>query len=65
MQRILVDNARKKKRLRHGGDRNQVRLSDTDIAQPASFDDMDLIALDEAPTCSPFSIAPWHDIYTL
>lgn len=48
MQRILVDNARKKKRLQHGGDRKQVQLSEIDVAQSASVDDVDLIALDEA-----------------
>ena len=48
MQRILVDEARKKKQLQHGGDRMQVQLSDVDVAQPTAADDVDLIALNEA-----------------
>lgn len=33
MQRILVDEARRKKQLQHGGDHMQVQLSDVDVAQ--------------------------------
>jgi RNA polymerase sigma factor (TIGR02999 family) len=46
MRRILVENARRKKRLRHGGDRQQVDLPDP----PAPAPEDDLLALDEALT---------------
>ncbi len=46
MRRILVDRARKKARLRHGGDREREELSDSGlVAEP---DSLDLLALDEA-----------------
>ena len=48
MRRILIDNARRKKRLKHGGDRQQVELLDQDIAVANSPED--LLALDEALT---------------
>ena len=46
MRRILIDNARRKQRLRHGGDRQRIALDDVDLAieEPAT----DIIALDEA-----------------
>jgi len=46
MRRILVDNARRKQRLRHGGDRQRVDLDDACAAIEGPPDD--LIALDEA-----------------
>jgi RNA polymerase sigma factor (TIGR02999 family) len=46
MRRILIENARRKKRLRHGGQRERVELPD--IPQPD--DDQRLLALDEALT---------------
>lgn len=46
MQRILVDNARRKKRIKAGGDRNRVDLSKLQPAAPGP--NVDLIALDEA-----------------
>ncbi|MFO0902234.1 MAG: ECF-type sigma factor [Pirellulales bacterium] len=46
MRRILIDNARRKQRLRHGGGRGRVELRDDDVAD-AGVDD-DLLALDEA-----------------
>jgi RNA polymerase sigma factor (TIGR02999 family) len=46
MRRILVENARKKRRLRHGGGLRRVELSDADHAADAPL--IDLIALDEA-----------------
>lgn len=48
MRRILIDNARRKQRLKHGGDRQRVGLDDVDIAieEPST----NLIALDEALT---------------
>jgi RNA polymerase sigma factor (TIGR02999 family) len=44
MRRILVESARRKGRLRHGGGRQRVDLSD----QPAPAPDDDLLALEEA-----------------
>lgn len=46
MRRVLIDSARKKRRLKRGGDRNRVDLSDAEIAIPE--DSVDLLALDEA-----------------
>jgi RNA polymerase sigma factor (TIGR02999 family) len=46
MRRLLVENARRKKRLKHGGDRQRVSLEAAEsIAQAPSED---LLALDEA-----------------
>jgi RNA polymerase sigma factor (TIGR02999 family) len=46
MRRILVENARHKRRLRHGGGRPRVELTDP----PAPADDENLLALDHALT---------------
>ena len=46
MRRILIDNARRKYRLKHGGGRQKIDLNDAEIAIEAPSDD--LIALDEA-----------------
>jgi RNA polymerase sigma factor (TIGR02999 family) len=46
MRRILIEKARRKGRLRHGGDRNRLPLDDVSIAEDA--DDERLLALDEA-----------------
>ncbi len=46
MRRILIENARRKKSFKHGGDRQRVDLDDAP-ATPADRSD-DLIALDEA-----------------
>jgi len=48
MRRILIENARRKMRLKHGGDRMRVELMDEDHAKERYSDD--LIALDEALT---------------
>jgi RNA polymerase sigma factor (TIGR02999 family) len=48
MRRILVDNARRKRRPKHGGDRRRVGLDS--IALPAEDRVHDLLALDEALT---------------
>jgi RNA polymerase sigma factor (TIGR02999 family) len=48
MRRILIDNARRKQRLRHGGDRQRVDIDDACAAIEGPSDDM--IALDEAMT---------------
>ena len=46
MRRILVENARRKKRLKRGGDQHRVELDDIEI--PAPMPDDELLALDEA-----------------
>ena len=46
MRRILIDNARRKHALRHGGDQIRVDLEETDIAAPAN--DEQLLAVHEA-----------------
>ena len=46
MRRILVDNARRKARPKHGGDRERMDLDQRPLAAPERSDD--LIALDEA-----------------
>ena len=48
MRRILIENARRKKRLRHGGDKQKVEMQDADLMIGAPCDE--LIALDEALT---------------
>jgi RNA polymerase sigma factor (TIGR02999 family) len=45
MRRILIENARRKRRLRHGGDRKRVPLGDEHLAEEA---DDRLLAVDEA-----------------
>ena len=46
MRRILIENARRKKSLKHGGDHKRVTLDDAEFVVEAPSDD--LIALDEA-----------------
>jgi RNA polymerase sigma factor (TIGR02999 family) len=46
MRRILIDHARQKRRIRHGGDRERVALSDVELAAESSAEE--LLALDEA-----------------
>src|SRR5262249_7723581 len=48
MRRILVENARRKRGLKHGGDRHRQPLDPDGIAAPQAADD--LLALDEALT---------------
>jgi RNA polymerase sigma factor (TIGR02999 family) len=48
MRRILIDNARRKHRLKRGGGKEKVNLEDAELAIEAPSDD--LIALDEALT---------------
>ena len=48
MRRILVENARRKKRLKRGGDRQRVDLDAFEL--PAPMPDEELLALDEALT---------------
>ena len=45
MRRILIENARRKRRLRHGGEKKRVPLSDAPLAPEA---DDQLLAVDEA-----------------
>jgi len=46
MRRILIDRARRKQAVRHGGDHQRVDLEDMDIASPS--DDDQLLAVSEA-----------------
>jgi RNA polymerase sigma factor (TIGR02999 family) len=46
MRRILIDNARRKRALRHGGGQQRVDILEQDIA--ASTDDEQLLAINEA-----------------
>ncbi len=46
MRRILVENARRKKRLKHGGDRKRLDLEHADLALPQGPDE--LLLIDEA-----------------
>jgi RNA polymerase sigma factor (TIGR02999 family) len=48
MRRILVENARRKKSLKYGGDRRRVNLDDQDVGIEAAPDNV--VALDEALT---------------
>ena len=48
MRRILIENARSKQKLKHGGDQHRVDLSDADIAIERDIND--LLSLDEALT---------------
>lgn len=47
MRRILVESARRKQRVRHGGGRKRLTLDDLDVAVEAASDD-DVLALSEA-----------------
>ena len=46
MRRILVENARRKRRLKHGGDLQRIHSTTLDIA--ITGDDAQVLALDEA-----------------
>ena len=48
MRRILVENARRKQRLRHGGELHQQPLEDNEPARAAPVGEIDLLALNEA-----------------
>jgi RNA polymerase sigma factor (TIGR02999 family) len=48
MRRILVENARRKRSLRKGGDYRRVDLEASDVATPEDLHCEDLLALDEA-----------------
>jgi RNA polymerase sigma factor (TIGR02999 family) len=46
MRRILIDKARRKRALRHGGDQHRVEMEGMDVAAPG--DDEELLAINEA-----------------
>ena len=46
MRRILIDKARRKRAVRHGGDKQRVDLEDIEVAGPG--DDDELLAVNEA-----------------
>jgi RNA polymerase sigma factor (TIGR02999 family) len=46
MRRILVENARRKRRVKHGGELRRVELDDCDLATPIA--DEHMLAVDEA-----------------
>lgn len=48
MRRILIENARRKKSLKYGGDRQRVDLDEAVLANDSDIGSDDLIALDEA-----------------
>ena len=48
MRRILIDNARRKKSLKHGGGRKRIDLDEAVLADDSDIGSDDLIALDEA-----------------
>jgi RNA polymerase sigma factor (TIGR02999 family) len=49
MRRILIENARRKKRHRHGGARQRIDLADEHlVVESAESSEVDLLALDEA-----------------
>jgi RNA polymerase sigma factor (TIGR02999 family) len=48
MRRILVENARRKKALKHGGNRQRVDLDECAIFAPDGISPEDMLALDEA-----------------
>ena len=48
MRRILIDNARRKKSLKHGGEHQKVNLNESILKQNYALSVDDLIALDEA-----------------
>jgi RNA polymerase sigma factor (TIGR02999 family) len=48
LRRILVDEARRKRRLRHGGQLQQMPLDEKELAIAAPLNNVDLLALNEA-----------------
>ena len=50
MRRILIDNARRKARPKHGGDRTRVNLDEAAVVTEPTAPSDDLLALDEALT---------------
>jgi RNA polymerase sigma factor (TIGR02999 family) len=50
MRRILIEQARRKQRQRHGGGFRRVELVDADVALPAAADEEQILLLDQALT---------------
>ena len=48
MRRILIENARRKKSLKRGGDRQRIKLDESILIAPEEIPSGDLLALDEA-----------------
>jgi RNA polymerase sigma factor (TIGR02999 family) len=48
MRRILVDNARRKKSLKHGGGQKRTNVEECQLVAPISASPEDLVALDES-----------------
>ena len=48
MRRILIDNARRKRALRHGGGQQRVALETVDLASPGANPDDQLLAVNDA-----------------
>ncbi|MHC4676328.1 MAG: sigma-70 family RNA polymerase sigma factor [Planctomycetota bacterium] len=48
MRRILIENARRKKSLKRGGDKQRVELDESILVAPEDIPPEDLLALDEA-----------------
>ncbi|UCG57109.1 MAG: sigma-70 family RNA polymerase sigma factor [Phycisphaerales bacterium] len=48
MRRILIDNARRKRRVKHGGERQKIDLNDAALGNGCGPSADDLLALDEA-----------------
>ena len=55
MRRILIENARRRQRLRHGGEREQVNLNEVDLAVEVRVDELLVIngALEELAQSDP------------
>jgi len=60
MRRILIENARRKQRRKHGGNHQRVEMQDADLAVQAPPDE--LIALDEACLASSIS-SLWRQLF--
>jgi RNA polymerase sigma factor (TIGR02999 family) len=55
MRRILIENARRRQRLRHGGERQQINLNEVDLAVEVPVDELLVIneALEELAQADP------------
>ena len=43
MRRILVERARKKRRIRHGGDRQRINMDKIDVSDPHNYEFLDAL----------------------
>lgn len=48
MRRILIERARRKQAMRHGGGQQRVDIDEVDLASPSQADDEQLLAISEA-----------------